>query len=160
GTQIIDTAFGPDGAFYVLDYGTGNFGGDANSALYRIEYNPGGNLAPIASAAASRTSGIAPLAVNFSSVGSSDPEGGALSFSWNFGDGTTSTAANPAHTYTSNGVRTATLTVTDPGGRTGSASVVITVGNTAPAVTITSPINGSLFNFGDTVSYTISVNDP
>ena len=31
--------FGPDGALYVLDYGTGWFGGDANSALYRIEYN-------------------------------------------------------------------------------------------------------------------------
>jgi glucose/arabinose dehydrogenase/PKD repeat protein len=160
GTQIIDTAFGPDGAFYVLDYGTGNFGGDANSGLYRIEFNPGGNQAPTAKATANRTSGIAPLAVNFSSTGSSDPEGGALTFSWNFGDGTTSTAANPSHTYTSNGVRTATLTVTDPGGRTGSSSVVITVGNTAPTVTLTTPPNGTLFNFGDTVPYTISVTDP
>ena len=38
-------AFGPDGALYVLDYGTGWFGGDANSALYRIEYVTGGNRA-------------------------------------------------------------------------------------------------------------------
>jgi glucose/arabinose dehydrogenase len=160
GTQIIDTAFGPDGAFYVLDYGTGNFGGDANSALYRIEFNAGGNRAPTARASANRTTGVTPLAVNFSSAGSSDPENGALTFSWNFGDGTTSTAANPSHTYTTNGVRTATLTVRDPGGATGSASVIITVGNTAPTVTLTGPANGALFSFGDTVPYTISVSDP
>jgi glucose/arabinose dehydrogenase len=160
GTQVMDMAFGPDGALYVLDYGTGNFGGDANSALYRIEYNPAGNLAPTAKAAANRTSGLAPLTVNFSSAGSSDPEGGALSYLWNFGDGTTSTAANPTKTYTTNGQRTATLTVTDPGGRTGNASVVVTVGNTAPTVTLSTPVNGSTFNFGDTVPYTITVSDP
>jgi glucose/arabinose dehydrogenase/PKD repeat protein len=160
GTQIIDTAFGPDGAFYVLDYGTGFFGGDANSGLYRIEFNQGGNQAPTARASANPTSGPAPLTVNFSSAGSSDPEGAALTFAWNFGDGTTSTAANPTKTYTTNGTRTATLTVTDPGGRSGTASVVISVGNTAPTVTITTPINGSTFNFGDTVPYTITVSDP
>jgi glucose/arabinose dehydrogenase/PKD repeat protein len=160
GTQVMDMAFGPDGALYVLDYGTGNFGGDANSALYRVEYNPLGNQAPTAKAAANRTSGLAPLTVNFSSAGSSDPEGGALTYLWNFGDGTTSTAANPTKTYSANGQRTATLTVTDPGGRTGNASVVVTVGNTAPTVTLTTPVNGSPFSFGDTVPYTITVSDP
>ena len=34
--------FGPDGALYVLDYGTGGFfQGDANSAVYRIDYVSG-----------------------------------------------------------------------------------------------------------------------
>jgi glucose/arabinose dehydrogenase/PKD repeat protein len=160
GTQVMDMAFGPDGALYVLDYGTGSFGGDANSALYRVEYNPVGNQAPTAKAAANRTSGLAPLTVNFSSAGSSDPEGGALTYLWNFGDGTTSTAANPTKTYSANGQRTATLTVTDPGGRTGNASVVVTVGNTAPTVTLSTPVNGTPFNFGDTVPYTITVSDP
>jgi glucose/arabinose dehydrogenase/PKD repeat protein len=160
GTQVMDMAFGPDGALYVLDYGTGNFGGDANSALYRIEYNPAGNQAPTAKATANRTSGLAPLTVNFSSAGSSDPEGGALSYLWNFGDGTTSTAANPTKTYSTNGQRTATLTVTDPGGRTANATVVITVGNTAPTVTLSTPVNGTTFTFGDTVPYTITVSDP
>jgi glucose/arabinose dehydrogenase len=160
GMQIIDTAFGPDGALYVLDYGAGFGSGDANSALYRIEHNPAGNQAPAARASANRTSGTAPLTVNFSSAGSSDPEGGALTFSWNFGDGTTSTAANPTKTYTTNGVRTVTLTVTDPGGRTGSTDLLITVGNTAPTVTLDTPVNGTLFTFGDTVPYTITVSDP
>jgi glucose/arabinose dehydrogenase len=160
GTQVMDSAFGPDGALYVLDYGTGWGSGDANSALYRIEHNPAGNQAPVARAGADRTSGAAPLTVNFSAAGSSDPEGGALSYSWNFGDGGTSTQANPSHTFTGSGQRAVTLTVTDPAGRTGTATVTITVGNTAPTVTLTTPVNGALFAFGDNVPYTITVSDP
>ncbi|MGN9775358.1 RICIN domain-containing protein [Micromonospora sp. H33] len=160
GKQVMDMAFGPDGALYVLDYGTGYFNGDANSALYRYDYVAGGNRAPTAVASADKTSGAAPLTVNFSSAGSSDPEGGALTYSWAFGDGTNSTAANPSKTYTANGTYTATLTVRDPQGATGTASVQIGVGNTAPTVTITSPGNGSLFSFGDTVPFGITVTDP
>jgi PKD repeat protein len=156
GTQIIDTAFGPDGAFYVLDYGTGN----NDSGVFRIDYVPQGNQPPIARAGANRTSGISPLTVNFSSAGSSDPEGGALTFTWDFGDGTTSTAANPSHTYNGNAVRTVTLTARDPAGRTASTNLTITVGNTAPTVTLSTPASGALFSFGDAVAYTITVNDP
>jgi len=156
GTQVMDMAFGPDGALYVLDYGTG-----ANDqALYRIEYIGGGNRSPVAVAAANRTSGPNPLTVAFSSAGSSDPEGGALSYLWTFGDGTTSTAANPTKTYTSNGNFTATLRVTDPTGLTGTASIPITVGNTAPTVTLTVPADGTLFSFGDTVPFTVTASDP
>ncbi|MGN9890567.1 PQQ-dependent sugar dehydrogenase [Micromonospora sp. L31] len=160
GKQVMDSAFGPDGAYYVLDYGTGYFNGDANSALYRFDHIGGGNRAPTAKATADKTSGAAPLTVAFSSAGSSDPEGGALTYAWNFGDGTTSTAANPSKTYTTNGTYTATLTVKDPQNATGSASVVISVGNTAPTVTINSPGNGKLFSYGDTVPFSITVTDP
>jgi glucose/arabinose dehydrogenase len=155
GTQIMDMAFGPDGALYVLDYGTGS----NNAGLYRVEYIGGGNRNPIARAAANPTSGTAPLTVNFSSAGSSDPEGGALTYLWTFGDGTTSTAANPAKTYTANGTYTPTLRVTDPQGLTGTASVVVTVGNTAPNVVLQTPTDGQLFNFGDTIPFTVSVSD-
>ena len=43
----------------------------------------------------------------------SDPDGDTLSYSWNFGDGTTSTAHVPLHTFDSTGAKTVTLTVTD-----------------------------------------------
>ncbi|WP_440102157.1 carbohydrate-binding protein [Streptosporangium sp. H16] len=156
GTQVMDLTFGPDGALYVLDYGTGS----GNQALYRVEYIGGSNRNPIAKAAANKTSGPAPLAVTFSSAGSSDPEGGALTYSWNFGNGATSTAANPTYTYTTNGTYTATLTVRDSGGLTGTANVTITVGNTAPTVNLAQPVNGQLFSFGDTVPFQVNVSDP
>ncbi|MGW5640100.1 PQQ-dependent sugar dehydrogenase [Streptomyces sp. NPDC003832] len=159
GTQVMDMAFGPDGALYVLDYGTGYFNGDANSALYRIEHVTDG-LAPVAQAAANVTSGTAPLAVAFSSAGSSDPDGGTLSYAWTFGDGTSSTAASPSHTYTANGQYTATLKVTDPTGKTATASVRITVGNTAPTVRIDLPDDGRIYDFGAAIPFRVTVTDP
>jgi glucose/arabinose dehydrogenase/PKD repeat protein len=160
GKQVMDLAFGPDGALYVLDYGTGYFNGDENSALYRYDYVGGGNRAPTAVANADKRSGQAPLTVQFSSAGSSDPEGGALTYRWDFGDGTSSTAANPSKTFTANGVYDAKLTVTDPQGATGSANVQIGVGNTAPTVRINAPGDGQVFSFGDTISYSVTVTDP
>ncbi|MFI5913707.1 PQQ-dependent sugar dehydrogenase [Dactylosporangium sp. NPDC051541] len=158
GTQVMDMAFGPDGALYVLDYGTGS----NNQALYRVEYVGGGNRAPVAKVTVDKTSGPSPLTVAFSSAGSTDPEGGALTYAWDFdGNGTTdSTAANPSFTYTTNGTKTPTLTVRDPQGLTGTASTVVTVGNTTPTVKLNLPANGQLFSFGDTVPFSVTVTDP
>ena len=90
----------------------------------------GVNMPPTASASASASAGPAPLAVNFSSAGSSDPEGATLTYNWNFGDGTSSTSANPSKTYSTPGVYSAQLTVSD-GTNTSQPSIVpISVGNT------------------------------
>ncbi|OKK04316.1 glycosyl hydrolase [Streptomyces sp. CB03234] len=159
GTQVMDMAFGPDGALYVLDYGTAWFGGDENSGLYRIE-NATGGFSPVAEASANKTSGKAPLRVAFSSAGTTDADGDALTYSWDFGDGGTSTAANPTYTYKKNGTYTATVTARDPSGRTGSASVHVVVGNTAPKVTLDLPANGALFSFGDEIPFKVTVTDP
>ncbi|MBZ3905030.1 MULTISPECIES: PQQ-dependent sugar dehydrogenase [Streptomyces] len=158
GTQVMDMAFGPDGALYVLDYGLAWFGGDENSALYRIENATDGH-SPVAAAAADRTSGQAKLRVRFSSEGTSDQDGDALTYRWDFGDGGTSTAANPKHRYTTNGTYTATVTAKDSTGRTGSASVRIVVGNTAPEVELRLPEDGQLFAFGDAVPFKVKVRD-
>ncbi|MFJ9424942.1 PQQ-dependent sugar dehydrogenase [Streptomyces sp. NPDC101249] len=159
GTQVMDMAFGPDGALYVLDYGTAWFGGDDNSGLYRIENATDGH-SPVAKAAADRTSGKAPLKVRFSSAGTTDQDGDALTYHWDFGDGATSTAADPTHKYRTNGTYTATLTAEDSTGRTGSASVRVVVGNTAPTVTLQLPKDGQLFSFGDAIPFKVKVTDP
>ncbi len=160
GTQVMDMAFGPDGALYVLDYGT-SYGGDENSALYRIDYVTG-NRAPTAVASATPTSGTLPLTVQFTGDSSSDPDGDTLTYAWDFdGDNDTdSTQANPSHTYTTAGTYAATLTVTDPGGKSGTDDITVNPGNTAPIVTITAPADGSVFSFGDAVPFAVTVTDP
>ncbi|MFY1704384.1 ThuA domain-containing protein [Micromonospora sp. WMMA1923] len=155
----MDFEFGPDGALYLIEWGSGFGGNNDNSGVYRIDY-VAGDRAPIASATADPTSGAAPLTVTFSSAGSRDPDGGTLTYAWAFGDGQTSTEANPTHTYAEAGNYTAQLTVTNPAGRTAVANVPVTVGNTAPTVTIEFPPDGGFFNWGDQVKYTIKVTDP
>ncbi|WP_327352074.1 PQQ-dependent sugar dehydrogenase [Streptomyces sp. NBC_01304] len=158
GTQVMDMEFGPDGALYVLDYGTAWFGGDEHSALYRIENATDGH-SPVVEASASKTSGQAPLKVGFTSK-ATDADGGTLTYSWAFGDGGTATGANPTYTYKKNGTYTATVTAKDSTGRTGSADVHVVVGNTAPKVTLELPGDGQLFTFGDKIPFKVKVTDP
>ena len=55
-------------------------------------------------------------------------DGTIVSHSWDFGDGNSSTSADPTHTYAGDGVYVAELTVTDNGGATDTDSVTITGG--------------------------------
>jgi len=68
------------------------------------------------------------VVIDFSSAGSEDSDGFIQSYDWNFGDGNTSTEANPTHAYTHAGNYIATLAVTDDGGLTATdvANVTIT----------------------------------
>jgi glucose/arabinose dehydrogenase len=151
--DIVYLTEGPDGALYYLDLGYSDISGTFGvSKLRRIRYVQG-NQAPVAAASANPTSGPAPLTVSFSSAGSLDPEGQSLTYAWTFGDGGTSTAANPTHTYNQAGPYSARLTVSDGVNSTASTPVTISVGN-KPTPTITSPQDGSLFEAGDVITYT------
>ena len=68
--------------------------------------------APSANFSANKSTGAAPLAVTFTSTSS----GTITGYSWNFGDGTSSTAQNPAHSYSTAGTYTVILSVSGPGG--------------------------------------------
>lgn len=74
--------------------------------------NTGGPAAPNAQFIGAPTSGCAPLTVNFTDQST----GEITSWSWNFGNGDTSSLQNPSTTYASSGSYTVTLTVTGPGG--------------------------------------------
>jgi PKD repeat protein/type 1 glutamine amidotransferase len=158
----MDMQFGADGNFYLLTYGDGFFAQNADAGMYRWEYVKG-QRAPTAVIGATPTSGRSPLTVQFSSAGSKDPDpGDSIEFAWDFtNDGVTdSIDPNPSFTYTSNGVYTAKLTVKDSSGKSDSKTTVITVGNTAPTVTINTPADGDFFTFGQTIPYTVTVTDP
>ena len=114
-----------------------------NVAVY-----PSGSGSPSAeplsvTVSAAPTSGNIPLAVTFSST----PTGGTspYTYAWAFGDGGTSTAQNPAHSYSAAGGYAARCTVTDTTGSTTSATVSITATNAAStliATATTAPSSG------------------
>ncbi len=158
----MDMEFGPDGSLYSLEWGGGYGIENPESGLYRIDYVKG-TRSPIATAKADKTSGPAPLTVRFSSEGSRDPDDGdTIAYSWDLdGDGDTdSTEASPTFTYERAGDYKVQLTVTDSTGRTGTANISITAGNTAPVMKIEAPENGAFIDFGDQVRYRVTVTDP
>ena len=77
---------------------------------------------PTARFTANVTSGPAPLTVAFTDTSTGDP----TSWSWTFGDGTTSAERSPTHTYTTPGTYTANLTVVNAAG-SDSTTATITV---------------------------------
>lgn len=136
----------PAGTYYVRIDGVG-FGDPTSTGYsdygsvgrYTVTVNgqvPPPNHPPVAALTANVTNGTAPLSVAFSSSGSHDPDGTIAAYWWTFGDGTTSSAANPTKVYTAAGTYTATLTVADNSGATASVSrqITVTAGNASTVV--------------------------
>ena len=97
------------------------------------------NQPPVAVASASTTTGVAPVTVTFSSQGSLDPDGTIASYDWDFGDGSEGVSAPTAtHVYSTPGVYTASLIVTDAGGLTGIATATVTVTDVAQSISVSS----------------------
>jgi cytochrome c len=159
----MDLEFGGDGSLYTLEYGDGFFSENPDAQLARIDYiGPGGNHAPRVKVSASPAKGLAPLTVQFSSAGTTDPDGDSLSYAWDFtSDGRVdSKKANETFTYRQDGVFRATLNVTDEHGRSAAEYVDIFVGNQPPTVDlVTTPAPGQPFHFGDTVQFQVNVTD-
>ena len=128
-----------------------------NGTVNELVYAP--NHAPIPKASASPDNGLTPLMVNFSSAGTADPEGNPLTYSWDFGDGGSSSAQNPSHNYVADGIYTARLTVSD-GISTRTAKVKVWAGNRAPIGAIQAPTNGGSYRDGQPVALQATASDP
>jgi glucose/arabinose dehydrogenase/PKD repeat protein len=156
--DIVYLAEGPDGALYYVDLGYSDVGGTFGiSKIRRIRYIQS-NLPPTAIASASPTSGPAPLTVTFSSAGSFDPELQPITYLWTFGDGATSSEANPVHTYAQDGPYVARLTVSDNVNTTLGDPFTISVGN-APTCVILTPNPNSTFIAGDVILFSGEASD-
>jgi glucose/arabinose dehydrogenase/PKD repeat protein len=157
--DIVYLTEGPEGALYYLDLGYSDISGTFGvSKIRRISFLET-NQPPVAAASATPTQGAPPLTVNFSSTGSSDPEGHALTYRWTLGDGATSTAANPTHTYQAAGSYEARLTVSDGVNSTLSTPITISVGNAPNATILTPAADAPLFKAGDVISFSGDATD-
>ena len=151
--RVLSFEQGPDGALYYLtttqteDIFT--FAGQVN----RVSFDTG-NSAPFGSGIlvndADLTATSVPHQVQFVS-NVTDAEGDALSYQWTFGDGSTSTARNPTHTFLSFGEFEVDLTVTDSNGAASAfPTVLIRIGN-LPVVTVNGSQQGT-YRAGDTIT--------
>jgi PKD repeat protein len=81
----------------------------------------------------------------------SSPGNGIILYSWNFGDGTTSSTKSPAHQYANSGAYTVILTITDGNGKTDTEqkSVSVTIPNKSPSAMFSQSITGLTVVFTD-----------
>jgi PKD repeat protein len=125
---------------------------DSASDEYNINYYrflaTGDNAAP----AANFTFTTMGLTAIFTDT-STDSDGTIASWAWSFGDGSSSTAKNPSHTYATDGTYTVWLTVTDNDGATDSFNqgVTVTVGQSASF--LTQPYLQSVHTSGITIMW-------
>jgi glucose/arabinose dehydrogenase len=126
-----------DGAIYYTNYFYPEI-----QEIRRLSYNPNANRKPNVEQTATPIYGKSPLNVAFKADDSKDPEGTSLKYEWDFGDGKSSTEANPVHSYGSNGNKSvtynATVKVTDEAGLRATKTMKIFVDNSPPTITSTS----------------------
>jgi len=97
------------------------------------------STSPVANFSATPTSGVAPITVNFTDSST----GSITSRLWNFGDGTSSTAVNPAHIYSAAGTYSVSLTVTGSGGSNTKTSTNLISVSSVPTATNSSGLVAS-----------------
>jgi len=120
---------------------------DLNGAVHQVRYT--NQAAPMARAEVTDLAGPGGRWVHFDARGSVDPEGEALTYAWDFGDGTTSSYPALSHRYAGNGSPQkyeARLEVSDPHGAFEVRTWDVHVDNTAPQVAITSFANGQFYD--------------
>lgn len=117
------------------------------------------NEAPVAQISSDYVKGPAPLMVNFDASQSSDPEGSALTYEWDFGDNNHAMGVESPFIF-SEGTHTVTLTVTDELGKSDSTSTSIVVDapvsvNLAPTANAqrTGPVNAAV---GENITFDAS----
>lgn len=196
--EVIFDASGSSGSIgeYWWDFGDGEIGGGVtvthtyttpgNYIVYLSVYGPEGpppyqysdhaqtgivvDGSINAAFTAQPTSGLPPLEVSFDASSSSDEDGTIVSYEWDFDDGQSGEGITTTHTYTSIGVYSVTLNVTNDSGATHSTEHEIRVGvptaaftaqpiTGVPPLEVTFDASASFYPHGSIVAYNWSFGD-
>jgi len=154
----IDMQFGPDGAIYMLEYGTNWFSKNTDAKLVRIEYQEG-NRRPVAEIEIDKAYGGAPHTVSLSGNKSVDyDKEDKLTYSWKI-DGKTIDGPATKYTFEKTGIYNVELMVKDDKGAVGTAKTKVHVGNTPPELSIQTAINRSFYWDNQVLDYNVTVKD-
>ncbi|SNR17255.1 cellulase family glycosylhydrolase [Tenacibaculum jejuense] len=119
-----------------------------------INGNGGGNTAPVASVTANITTGVAPVTIQFDGSNSSDIDGDALTYSWDFNDGNSAIGVTTSHEFTQAGEYNVVLTVSD-GNLQDTATIIISVSSDTPpsGCEFNTPLNTALSSVNKTYNH-------
>ncbi|MEX0904999.1 MAG: ThuA domain-containing protein [Balneolaceae bacterium] len=158
--NIIDMEVGPEGRIYLLEYGSGWFSRNDDSALSFIDYNSGNRAPVVEEVIVDKTSGTLPLTVT-ASVTAGDPEQDELTYRWDLGDGSTMETSVPQieYTYDEIGEYLISVEVSDAEFSESSRQIAVYAGNAAPIVNILIKGNNTFYFPGTPVEYEITVED-
>jgi glucose/arabinose dehydrogenase len=112
----------------------------ATGTIRRIRYTGPGGTSPVATATGTPVVGTTPLRASFSATASFSPIGHALAYHWDFGDGATSTEAEPTHLFTQPGEYRVVLTVADEADATGRDTVHVVAATSVSTRFPSSPV--------------------
>ena len=159
--SLMDVEVGPDGKFYMLEYGSGWFAKNADAALSRIDYN-GGNRAPKANISVSKLSGAIPFTVKVDASGSKDPDDDVLSYTWTYGNQTMKpiTTNKSSFIFTKAGEYSISVVVKDSKGASTKSQVIkIYAGNESPLVDVKVGTGNNFYFLGVPVPYAVNITD-
>jgi PKD repeat protein len=108
---------------------------DSTGALVRASVNVTIQLQALAGV--SQSSASSPLTVDF--LGQAQGGIAPYSFNWSFGDGTVAEIQNPAHTFSTVGVYSVSLTVTDAKGQSSKTNLSVQVGSPSKGGSVSAP---------------------
>ncbi|WP_020530146.1 PQQ-dependent sugar dehydrogenase [Flexithrix dorotheae] len=145
---MVDIEQGPRGEIFYLMFNRNS----VNTGEFRKIYYTKGNVSPIITKAiADKTTGKAPLTVKFTGEVSYSGSA-ALTYKWDFGDGTNANSLVATHIYSKSGTYKARFSVSVPGITVQSEEITIKTGQ-PPIVKITSPVNKSKFIAGQKIVF-------
>ena len=159
--RATDIRIGPEGALYMIDYGT-SWGVNEDARLLRIDYYAGNRPPKAVLTSLSGNVGKAPFKAQLSAAQSRDADAGdRLSYLWTVKPGSipSQTGVKATYTFADQGEYEVTLQVTDSAGYHDRDSVTVVVGNDPPSLQFVRPIDGGFFDWDQQLNYQITVSD-